>query len=419
LAPWVVAEPSHEGNQWFSAVRNGNEPLVTRLLSRSPKLADKLTSSGWTALHFAAFNGHDQIVAKLLFAGGKLYPLQFNNYLALIYAAFNGHDQTVARLLDAGFDCSVSLEHRTALHSAAFNGHERVVEHLLASNPNLGLTADSFGRTPLHYAARWGHAGVVAQLLAVHPSSAHDTDINGWTPLFFAVQYAQMNVFERLLVNCALDTADRHGLTALLVAAESGHETLVARLHAENSQLIRAKTLGGWTALQCASWNGHDKVIRLLVDLAPELIEDAECHTSALHYAIYRGHESVAEQLIALKPESVFSIDERGCTLLHIAARVCSEEFIAKLWAMNPAALRHVSKARLATPFEYVITSNRARVIELFQWSLSIDEIASYFTSCNVGYVERYRPIIEAQCKCLHDALLRDIVRVVFEYLGF
>lgn len=100
------------------AARNGDLDIFKRLLSSGAD-PNAQTNGGATALHRAAMQGHDPIVAHIL-THPKLNP----------------------RLVDC--------DGQTALHRAAQNGHWSTVKLILsAGHQHLKLVTDSHSRTPL------------------------------------------------------------------------------------------------------------------------------------------------------------------------------------------------------------------------------------------------------------------------------
>ncbi|KAI3187091.1 hypothetical protein DTO032C6_3869 [Penicillium roqueforti] len=86
-----------------------------------------------SALHLAAFNGHEQEV-HLILGGDKsdvntpddtgIYPV--------IWASLNGHDRTVELLLDRGADVNAQGGyHGNALQAACSSGHDTIAQMLL------------------------------------------------------------------------------------------------------------------------------------------------------------------------------------------------------------------------------------------------------------------------------------------------
>ena len=89
-------------------------------------------------------------------------------YSALHIAAFFGHERTVAQLLKAGADVNKARTDVgfTPLYMAAVHGHEGVVEQLLRARADVNKASTDDGcHTPLYVAAGEGHEGVVIQLL--------------------------------------------------------------------------------------------------------------------------------------------------------------------------------------------------------------------------------------------------------------
>jgi len=138
-------------------------------------------------------------------------PVDGTGYTPLHYAAQQGHQECVQFLLDrCKVDVDASACGATALHRAAFAGQLSCVRLLLAAGANVDLQDTSFGdeRTALHKAASRGHVDVVKALLA------SGADIN---------------------------IADAEGATAARVAVGSARELLEAALASSGAKTPRSR----------------------------------------------------------------------------------------------------------------------------------------------------------------------------------
>jgi len=349
---------------------------------------------GLPALHWAAREGNDQLVAELLAAPGADVGEIFLDWNALHYAATRGHDKVVAQLLEAKadlIDCGWN-----PLHMAALNNHEKVVTRLLAARPELVDGVDGEGWNSLHFAARGGNQHVVAILLATKPSLMYEVNSFGSKPL--------------------------------RVAADWGHDHIVAQLLAFCPRAID----DGDSALLGATYGGHIKVVTHLLTTKPSLAAavEPECGSTALHIAAARGDEDIVDMLLSCKPMLIYALDHPGNTILHEAIRghpvgnkFCGANLIERLWRLNTDALWTLNTDSL-TPFQLAITKGREFAIDMFQWKLSWDDIVSAFTTCRpprrspLSFVERYRPLIAQQCEGLLEAITKDLMGIVFEFLG-
>jgi ankyrin repeat protein len=313
-------------------------------------------------LHYAAANGHVDMIAFLLDAGAKVNTADGTGDTALHCASDRGHEPVVVLLLDADaensrFDPknaadlnSVSMSNdteegnvsaaannfvrarnkngETALHRAAFGGHVPVVRALLAlSEVNAG--ADN-GNTPLHMASYEGHANVVRLLLENGADIMLKTD-GGWTALLSGVMYGHTEVVKVLLdtvakprdqscggctpsnlasteaavkvgrvspKNKADGVSGLDGGRLLSGASESDDNEVTTVLSAENEGLS-AKLFNGPTALTLAARGGYVDILKMLLDAKANVDDRDSVNWTALHYAARFGQTEVVDILLA------------------------------------------------------------------------------------------------------------------------
>ena len=117
-----------------------------------------MDEEGRTALMFAGFNGHSEIVLKLLDAGSGIDRRDMMGRTALLYAATGPFPETVRILLDKGAEPNVvdSDEHFSPLMHAAAEGNLDVVKILMEAGSDATLkdidgdNAASFARQSSH-----------------------------------------------------------------------------------------------------------------------------------------------------------------------------------------------------------------------------------------------------------------------------
>lgn len=118
--------------------RYGDTALMIAALQGYGEIVDMLllrkvepNHAGWTPMHYAAFNGHTQIIAKLLAAGGDANLRAPNGWTALMLAARNGNLEAVRILVGAGADLTVAdPEVGTALEIARKGNHADIATFL-------------------------------------------------------------------------------------------------------------------------------------------------------------------------------------------------------------------------------------------------------------------------------------------------
>ena len=204
----------------IEAARAGNYPQVERILSAKPRKAGPFASlrraqggtgsrdsRGYTALHYAALNGHREVVLLLLSYEASCNSVDQAGSSPLHLAAWAGHGEVVRLLLDTGPSIpNVNLtngDKETALHCAAQYGHMECVKLLLdaGADPNI---KNSREETALDHAAQYGRADTVSLLLETNPEmvgkyTAYGNMLYTHTPLHLAARNGHLSVVLQLL----------------------------------------------------------------------------------------------------------------------------------------------------------------------------------------------------------------------------
>jgi ankyrin repeat protein len=181
----------------------GYTEIVRQLLDHG---ADARAVDGMTTLMYAALEdspGAVDIIRTLLDAGTELDAVQSSNgYTALMWAAREGHISAVTFLLLKGANTEVESVGSTALILAAKNGHASIVQVLLQPifcglYISAAIEANNGWGTSLLEAALEGHSGVVKVLLENGASTSAVTRY-GETALQVACRRGHMEIVKML-----------------------------------------------------------------------------------------------------------------------------------------------------------------------------------------------------------------------------
>jgi len=144
----------------------------------------------------------------------------------------------------------------------------------------------------------------------------------------------------RLLIEGGSDVnaKNNHCYTAIMIAAQNGHESTV-RLLIEGGSDVNAKNNHCGTALMMAASNGHESTVRLLIEAGSDVMGRDEDGLTALMLAA-DGHESIVRLLIEAGSD-LRARDNYCVTALMIAAEN-GYESIVRLWMIKEArGVRH------------------------------------------------------------------------------
>jgi hypothetical protein len=119
---------------------------------------DERDADGDTALHWAAGNGHVEVLQVLVVElGADKEAKTANGQTALHWAVVNGHMEVMRVLVELGADKDAKdVDGCTPLHDAAFNGHVEAIKALEQLGAQIDVQAAN-GDTPLKLCIRHGH----------------------------------------------------------------------------------------------------------------------------------------------------------------------------------------------------------------------------------------------------------------------
>jgi len=235
---WLSActATSTEEDRWSDALAAKDLATIDRLLGGGEADPDQPTPDGKTALMFAAQQGDETVVSRLITAGAEVNARNANGGTPLMYAALGGSATVAELLLAAGARHDVKAK--------------------------LGWTA-------LEVAAVKGHVSLARRLL----DAGADPDVRdayGWTPLMRAIDTRRVEFARMLLEDTSADVFARQesGATALHIAAATGDPALVKLVVAHGADPSAADHDGN-TPADVARSLGHAEIADYLSGMAP------------------------------------------------------------------------------------------------------------------------------------------------------
>lgn len=207
----------------------------------------RIDAHGRISLHYAAMNGHVEVLQDLVKARPESINLQdLDNFTALIHAIVHGRFACVEMILshDAEVDAARSSDH-IPLNLACQYGSKPIVDLLLRGNPR--LMPDAEGLYPQHLVARFGQDPSIFLLLQAHGANLDQPDkLYQWTPIFHAASEGRVQCLKELLrLGVNPRAIDEKGLSAQYYATWEGHLECMETLEAAVGIKPSATTASG------------------------------------------------------------------------------------------------------------------------------------------------------------------------------
>nr|XP_017446209.1 ankycorbin isoform X5 [Rattus norvegicus] len=223
----VTAQDSSGHSALHIAAKNGHPEYIKKLLQyKSP--AESVDNLGKTALHYAAAQGSLQAVQVLCEHKSPINLKDLDGNIPLLVAIQNGHSEACHFLLDHGADVnSRDKNGRTALMLACETGSANTVEALIKKGADLNLV-DSLGHNALYYSKLSENAGIQSLLLS---KISQDADLK--TPT--KAKQAEISSIQENKDRLSDSTAGADSL--LDVSSEADQQDLLVLLQAKVASL--------------------------------------------------------------------------------------------------------------------------------------------------------------------------------------
>ncbi len=309
-------------------------------------------SNGWTALMMAAVYGHIDIVRLFLEQGADVNHADTLGYTALMWAAVYEHTEMVRLLIERGGDVNgANNAGNTALMLAANAGHEDIARLLIEHGADVNLVADRDGFTTLSYVIYKSTIPTAEELQRPNQLNLGIPNLEQPARQFLS------EVFEGNELAYAAARGDTKHVVELLSTPSQAQpqspqaQSLIAQLRKLLASCailppaippqplnINHQNTQGMTALHWAAAQGHNNIVKLLLDFGANVnLQNAEGNTP-LHLAARNGNLSVVKLLLA-RGANATVVNRQGQTALALAYRYHHPDVLAFLEAQAGRAV--------------------------------------------------------------------------------
>jgi len=248
--------------------------------------------NGSTLLHYAAAQGHLEIVKYLVKEGLGINDINIQQDSPLHLAAQSGHGDVVQYLYSIGADINLKNQaDQTPIYNAIENGHievvESILEKILGNDSEFIITS---GKHLLAKAIESGQTRLIDYLIAdknvIHPE-----------PMHLAIKSGHLNVIE-LLENYGYAINSKNRSTFVHLAAENGKLNVLTSLATKDPSIITVKDHNHNSLLYSATVGGNLETIQYLAKQGLDITAPNPQGSTLLHLASSFGHTNVIQYLM-------------------------------------------------------------------------------------------------------------------------
>jgi uncharacterized protein len=272
---------------------NKGRPAAVLVLLKYGADVNRKDSSGYSAMHKAAYDNYADVVKMLHLQGNAdLNTQSHGGETALLVAVARNSVETVQYLLQHGANATIKDKYGTEALTLALQHNfteciellrQHVTKGTYSAESRFSSVVEKYGNSKeaLHHAIAAGQEDDVVVLIT------GGIDVNGreakfrYTPLDRAAMHGHADIITRLIAAGATPTSKSlGGYTPLHYAAERNYPNAIKALHAFGKIELDVKSYDGYTAVAVAAENGCLESLELLLSLgASPNIRDAVGNT--------------------------------------------------------------------------------------------------------------------------------------------
>ncbi len=251
------------------AAMNGDLNAVRTLLSRKLDV-NAPHGDGTTALHWAVYNGHADMVQMLLAGGADVKArTRLGGITPLMMAAKSGDVGVIKLLLEAKSDVATTNSNGTTpLMLASASGKADAVKLFLDRGADVNAVDTTHGQTALMFAAAQGRLDAITGLMG---RGADPNAVTKVSPIISMTERYKTQTDGKgkrgiTSEGGRSDITAMGGMTALMFAAREGYLDAVRALVTGGADVNKVNAADGLSVLTLAILNGRFDIARFLLD---------------------------------------------------------------------------------------------------------------------------------------------------------